>query len=186
MSHVRVERNYYSVPDGNRGRAVEARIGERMVEVFTEQGGERLAVHLRKSGRNQYATKPKHMPERLKAVQDIRKPDYGDILLGRARRIGPNALAWAERCFASRDFPEQAFATVQGMIRLADDHDDARLEALCSEALDLNRLASGFLRERLKKGAEPHRPRSEAQETIPSHANIRGGAYYSNDEGASP
>ena len=184
--HVRVERNYYSVPDGNRGRAVEARIGERMVEVFTEQGGVRLAVHLRKSGRNQYATKPKHMPERLKAVQDIRKPDYGDILLGRASRIGPNALAWAERCFASRDFPEQAFATVQGMIRLADDHDDARLEALCSEALDLNRLASGFLRERLKKGAEPHRPRSEAQETIPSHANIRGGAYYSNDEGASP
>ena len=36
------------------------------------------------------------MPDRLKAVRDIRKPDYGDILLERARRIGPNALTWAE------------------------------------------------------------------------------------------
>ena len=66
-------------------------------------------------------------------------------------------MAWAERCFASRDFPEQAFATVQGMIRLADDHDVAALEALCAEALDLNRLASGFIRERIKNGAEPDR-----------------------------
>ena len=55
---------------------------------------------------------------------DIREPDYGEILLARARDIGPNTLA--ERCFASRDFPEQAFATVQGMIRLADDHGTPR------------------------------------------------------------
>ena len=53
------------------------------------------------------------------------------------------ALDRAERCFASRDFPEQAFATVQGMIRLARDHDTQRLDALCTEALDLDRLVSG-------------------------------------------
>ena len=184
--HVRAERNYYSVSDGYVGRSVEARLGERMVEVFLERGGERLAVHPRKTGRNQYATNPEHMPDRLKAVRDIRSPDYGDILLDRARRIGPNAVAWAERCFASRDFPEQAFATVQGMIRLADDHDGPRVDALCAEALDLNRLASGFLRERLKNGAEPDRCRPEPDETIPGHANIRGGAYYGNDEGTTP
>ena len=150
--------NYYSVRDGNVGRGVAARIGERMVEVFLEEGGERIAVHPRKNGRNQYATLDEHMPDRLKAVRDIRKPDYGDILLDRARRVGPSALAWAERCFASRDFPEQAFATVQGMIRLAEDHGEPRLDALCAEALDLNRLASGFLRERIKNGARPDRP----------------------------
>ena len=48
-------------------------------------------------------------------------------------------------------------------------------------------LASGFLRERLKKGGEPDRPRPEPDEIIPSHGNIRGGDYYGNDEGeASP
>ena len=184
--HVQVERNYYSVPDGHVGRPVAARLSERMVEVFLEEGGERISAHRRKSGRNQYATSPEHMPDRLKAVSDIRKPEYGDILLGRARKIGPNAVAWAERCFASRDFPEQAFATVQGMIRLADDHGDGRLDALCAEALDLNRLASGFLRERIKNGASSDRPRAEPDETIPSHGNIRGGDYYNDDQGATP
>ena len=184
--HIRVEHNHYSVPDGHIGRNVAARLGERMVEVFVERGGERIAVHRRSNGRNQYATNPNHMPDRLKAVRDIRRPDYGDILLARARRIGRNALAWSERCFASRDFPEQAFATVQGMVRLADDHGRERVDALCAEALDLNRLASGFLRERLKTGRGPRRPRPEPDETIPSHTNIRGGNYYRNDKGATP
>ena len=169
------------MPDGHVGRGVAVRAGERMIEVFLEAGGTRVAVHRRNSGRNQYATLPEHMPDRLKAVRDIREPDYSDILLQRARGIGPNAVAWAERCFASRDFPEQAFATVQGMIRLSEDHDDARIDALCAEALDLNRLASGFLRGRLKNGAGPDRHRPEAHETIPGHANIRGGDYYGND-----
>ena len=106
------------------------------------------------------------VPDRLNAVRDIREPDYGDILLRRARGIGPNAVAWAERCFASRDFPEQAFATVQGMIRLADDHGGARLDALCAEALDLNRLASGFLRERIKHGGGPDRPRQHPRRRL--------------------
>ena len=69
---------------------------------------------------------------------------------------------------------------------LADDHDGPRVEALCAEALDLNRLASGFIRERIKNGAEPDRCRPEPDETIPGHANIRGGAYYGNDEGTTP
>ena len=185
--HVRFERNHYSTPERYIGRQVDVRAGERMVEVFLERGGERIAVHRRKAGRNQYATTPEHMPENHRAVCDIRRPDYGDILLGQARRIGANALAWAERCYASRDFPEQAFATVQGMIRLADDHGGDRLDALCGEALDLNRLASGFLRERLKNGGgEPDRPRPEPDETIPSHGNIRGGEYYGNNGGETP
>ena len=183
--HVRVEHNHYSVPDGNVGREFAVRAGERMIEVFLERGGERIAVHRRKNGRNQYATEPEHMPDRLNAVRDIREPDYGDILLGRARKVGPNALAWAERCFASRDFLEQAFATVQGMIRLADDHGAERIDALCAEALDLNRLASGFLRERIKNGTGPDRRRAQARETIPGHDNIRGGDYYGNN-GATP
>ncbi len=80
----------------------------------------------------------------------------------------------------------RTFTTVQGMIRLAEDHGGPRIDALCAEALDLNRLASGFLRERLKTGGEPNPIRPEADETIPRHDNIRGGAYYSNDEGATP
>jgi len=176
--HVAFDRNHYSVPEGHIGRSVEVRVGERMIEVFLERGGERIAVHRLKSGHHQYATNPDHMPDRLKAVRDIRNPDYGEMLLARARRIGANALAWAERCMASRDFPEQAYTAVQGMTRLAETHGDARVDAICSEALDLNRLASGYLRERLKAGTRAvARPAQE--EIIPGHTNLRGPTYYS-------
>ena len=157
-----------------------------MVEVFLEQDGERIAVHRRSGGRNQYVTRPEHMPDRLNAVRDIRRPDYGTILLRKARRIGESARAWAERCFASRDFPEQAFTTVQGMIRLAETHGNARVDALCSEALDLGRLASGWLRERLKDGGKAAPLRSEPDEIIPRHANIRGGAEQGSPERMPP
>ena len=176
--HVAIERNHYSVPAAYIGRTVEVRISERMIEVFLERGGERIAVHRRKKGSNRYATQPEHMPKRFNAVRDIRNPDYGDILLGQARGIGPNASAWAERCFASKDFPEQAFTTVQGMIRLAEKHGFARLDAVCVEALELERFASGFLRDRLGNGGEPEPLRPEHTEAIPDHINIRGGPYY--------
>ena len=61
--HVRVEHIHNSVPESHIGRSVAARVGERMVEVFLEHGGERIAVHRRRSGRNQYATNPAHMPD---------------------------------------------------------------------------------------------------------------------------
>jgi len=47
------------------------------------------------------------------------------------------------------------------LVRLADDHGRERVDALCAEALDLNRLSSGFLRQRLKNGRGPDRPRPE-------------------------
>ena len=69
------------------------------------------------------------------------------------------------------------------MIGLASKHGDERIDALCAEALERNRLASGFIRERIKSGAGPDRPRPEPDEIIPSHPNIRGGDYYRSDKG---
>ena len=102
--HVRVERNHYSVPDGHVGRGVAVRAGERMIEVFLEAGGERIAVHRRKSGRNRYATRPEHMPDRLKAVRDIHEPGYGDILLGRARGVAQRSASGVTWCRSAVSF----------------------------------------------------------------------------------
>ena len=77
--HVAVELNYYSIPSAHIGRKVEVRMSERMIEVFLQRGGERIAVHRRMKGKNNYATRGEHMPKRLKAVQHIRSPDYGPI-----------------------------------------------------------------------------------------------------------
>ena len=120
------------------------------------------------------------------AVRDIRSPDHRGIPLARARRIGENALARAERCMASRDFPERAYAAVRGTVRLAETHGCGRVDAARAEALDANRLASGYLRDRLGKGAGPAPRRDGAGETIPAHANVRGGSHYSKNRGERP
>ena len=49
--HISVERNHYSVPFAQIGREVDVRKSERMIEVFLEGGGERIAVHPRKKGK---------------------------------------------------------------------------------------------------------------------------------------
>ena len=176
--HVRINHNLYSVPWRYVGRRVNARVSEQLVEVFLERGGEKIAAHAKRAGRNQFATCSKHMPDHHRAVRGIRDPDYQDFLLGKARRIGKEALSWAECCMASRDYPEQAFRSVQGMIGLVSEHGNQRVNEVCIEALARNRFGSGFLRDRLK---EDHRPprRAVQSEKIPDHRNIRGPHYYS-------
>ena len=49
--HISVARNHYSVPCAHIGREVEVRKSERMIEIFLEGGGERIAVHPRKKGK---------------------------------------------------------------------------------------------------------------------------------------
>ena len=118
------------------------------------------------------------MPKRLKAVQHIRSPDYGDYLLQQAREIGPNALAWAE--FASRDFREQAFTSVRNMIGLAKKHGTSRIDAICIEAMEVERFASGFLKSRVANGGPTKTSRRpEPNEAILEHTNIRSPNYYS-------
>ena len=60
--HVRFDKNHYSAPERYIGRQVDVRVGERMVEVFLERGGERIAVHRRKSGRNSTPPPPSTCP----------------------------------------------------------------------------------------------------------------------------
>ena len=54
---MRIAHNHYSAPERHIGRKIHARVGERMVEFFLDKGGERIAVHRLKSGRNQYASR---------------------------------------------------------------------------------------------------------------------------------
>ena len=179
--HVRIARNHYSAPERHIGRKIHARVGERMVELFLDKGGERIAVHRLKSGRNQYATEPGHMPDRLNAVRDIREPDYGE----RARGIGP------ERGGLGRTMLRLARLPRTGLRHRAGDDPPRRRPRRRAPRRAVRRGPRPQPpRLRLPQGAHQarRRPRSappQARETIPGHDNIRGGDYYGND-GATP
>ena len=152
--HVQLDYNFYSAPCRYSGQEVGVRVGERMVEIFLLDRSQRIAAHPLQRGRNQFATEPGHMPENHRKTRKLRDRDYGSWLLVEARKIGPAAVAWTERNFASADFPEQRYRTVRGMLGLADRHSPERVNGACRRGLAVARLGSGFLRARLKENPE--------------------------------
>ena len=181
--HVQLDYNFYSAPCRYSGQEVGVRVGERMVEIFLLDRSRRIAAHPLQRGRNQYVTEPGHMPENHRKTRKLRDRDYGNWLLEEARKIGPAAVAWTERNFASADFPEQRYRTVRGMLGLADRHPPERVDGACRRGLAVARLGSGFLRAWLKENPED-RAAGEAgtAEPIPPHCNLRGPEYYRRPE----
>ncbi len=71
-----------------------------MVEVFLERGGERIAVHRRKAGRNQYATTSEHMPETLAEFRTGLRESVAGLqpqLSGTPARVPPHAARLTPR-----------------------------------------------------------------------------------------
>ena len=57
--------------------------------------------------------------------------------------------AWATRCRASRDFPEQAYRSLRGVVRMVEQHSPARIEEACTAALAAERFTAGFVKDQL-------------------------------------
>ncbi len=74
--------------------------------------------------------------------------EKGSLTVIPYRKNAKNKPKWFARAlYRGRARIEKAFATVQGMIRLAEDLGEPHLDVLCAEALDFDRLASGFVME---------------------------------------
>ena len=182
--HVRIHRNHYSVPERHIGATVHARVGDRMVELFAARGDER-----NRRASPQERRQPVRHPGRAHVRTPPRGARYPQARLGQhPARTGPAHRPLCPRL--GRALLRLPRLPRTGLRHRAG-HDPSwpmttaasGLEALCGEALDLNRLASGFLRERIKNGIRAQAPRPEVRETIPCHGNIRGGDYYRNIKG---
>src|SRR4029453_11942851 len=85
---------------------------------------------------------------------------------------------------AAKPHPEQGSRACRGLMRLSKTHGTERMEAACTRASQLRApsyrtvatiLATGADRVPLADGPEPSL-------VLPSHANIRGRAYYTREE----
>jgi transposase len=125
--HVEVARAYYSVPPEHMGRQVWVRWDARLVRIFTRQM-QPIAVHVRhEPGR--FSTQAPHL-----AAEKISRVERGGVwLLGRVRRIGPQASRWAESVVQARGV--EAARVLMGLLSLADRHPADTLERACRIAL---------------------------------------------------
>jgi transposase len=170
--HVEVARNFYSVPYQLVHARVETRATVATVEVLFK--GRRVASHLRRAGRGQFATLVEHMPRAHRAHAEWTP----SRLIAWAAQTGPATGRLVAGILDRRPHPEQGYRACLGLMRLGREHGADRLEAACARA---ERLRSYRYRtvEHILKSQQDRLPLDEPPARAPlTHENVRGATYY--------
>lgn len=171
--HVVFDKNFYSVPYAHIGTAVDLRVSDSTVEVFTSD--QRIASHvLAPPGVvNDYRTLDAHVPDgaRYEPWDATRVRDW-------ATRIGPDTTTVVNRIFESVTIDEQGLDAALAVLRLTRRYSGQRVEAASGIALvSVHSPRYTHLRPILESRQDQH-----GRPTIPSAADtsgyVRGADYY--------
>lgn len=94
-----------------------------------------------------------------------------------AGKYGPSVKELVEKLMAARSFPQQAYRSSLGIIRLAKRYGAGRLENACKRALLYRSLTYGSVKNILMKGLDGLKE-SPAVQPVTLHENLRGPQYY--------
>ena len=174
--HIDVERHYYSVPYLLVRQEVDVRLTAATVEVFHHR--QRVASHRRDPRPGRYTTVAAHMP---KAHREY--AEWTPARLVRwAEQTGPSTAALVERILATRPHPQQGYRSCLGILRLGQTYGTDRLEAACRRALAIGGFSYKSVDSILKRGLDQQPLPDPVTPTeavpAPTHANLRGPAYY--------
>ncbi len=173
--HVVLDRHLYSVPHALVHERVELRFTASSVEVLYK--GQRVALHRRDPIPGGYSTVAAHMPkahQKHLAWTPTRLITWG-------RSVGPETEALVRVILHDRPHPEQGYRSCLGILRLAKQYGNARLEAACKRAVAVRARSYRHVQSILKHGLD--RFALPTQEETPArlpldHENVRGGDYY--------
>jgi transposase len=171
--HVDVDQHYYSVPHALVGHSVWARFSATTVEVFFR--GERVASHVRSYQRGAHTTVPEHMPKSHRAHAEW-SPKR---LIQWGESIGPNTGAIVEHLLRSKPHPEQGYRACLGLLALAREYGERRLETASTLADRLGSPTRKSVKSILESGRDLRSGTSEPLALeLPAHGNVRGPGYY--------
>jgi transposase len=166
--HIEIDKRLYSVPYPLIGKIVDARIGEKLLEVYYK--GKLHAAHALGSKPGACSTTPEHMPPAHRRYLERTQ----DQLQQRASLIGENTASVIARQITRKTHPEQTYRTSLGILRLAKDYSAEQLEAACRHALALGILSYRGIRDLI--ATAPHAPPPKAVAIV--HGNVRGPDYF--------
>ena len=169
--HVEFDKNFYSVPYTLIHQELDIRSTLSVVNVYKD--GQRLLSHPRCFAKNQYLTRNEHRPPSHQKYLEWTPQRIVDW----AGKYGPCVKEVIEKIIASRRFPEQAYRSCLGIIRLANHYESGRLEAASKRALCYRVLSYQGIKNILEKGLDKKEDSAGARVLI-SHQNIRGPEYF--------
>ncbi len=167
---IREDKHYYSVPFQYKGKNVEVIYNQYVVEIYHEN--KRIAFHRRDLNENKYSTLKEHMPPDHKF--------YGEWsyerIINWASTIGVNTKSVVKRILEEKQHPEQGFKVCLGLLNLAKNYSQERLEKACEKAIIFNTYSYKGIKLILDKKLDMQSEQLLFQ--TPVHENIRGNQYY--------
>ena len=167
-----IDSHYYSVPYSYRRKKVRIAYTDHDIEIYA--GNQRIAVHLRDRRPHQYTTCPQHMPSHHRFISEWNPGRF----IRWAVQIGPETQALITTVLQAREVPEQAYRSCLGILNLAKQRGNDRLEAACRRANRFGINTYRAVKRILDKGLDADVEPTSIQSPIPAHENIRGGEYY--------
>jgi transposase len=172
--HVECDQHYYSVPYKLRNEQLTIRYTSTTVELFHQ--ARKIATHLRSFVKHDHTTIKDHMPPSHQAVLEW-SPSR---MIRWAERIGVETKNVIETILNRREYPEHGYRSCLGILRLAKEYTDARLENACRRASATGAYSRKSIRSILANGLDMVVTEEPAQPYAIAHSNVRGGAYFSN------
>jgi len=172
--HVKVDGHHYSVPHALGGERVIVRASARTIEILHDS--RRVTSHPRSYVKNGYTTTAEHMP----STHRHRAKWTPERMLRWAASTGPHTERFVEQLMNSKTHPEQGFQAAQGIMRLARQCGDERVEAACQRALIAGACSYKSIATILERGLDRQPLPDPAAPTraLPAHSNVRGSDYY--------
>jgi len=173
--HICFDDHYYSVPYTLIHQKLEIRATRTTVEIFKK--GQRICSHQRSYLKFQHATSLEHMPPSHQKHMEWTP----QRILQWAEKCGPCVRKLTEKIINSRKFPEQAYRSCLGLLRLGKQFSDERLNNACQRALEYRIETYKSVRNILIKNLDSLEIKTKKERVFIPHENIRGAAYYENE-----
>jgi transposase len=143
--HVQVDSRFYSIPWKYIGRVIDVRVGERVVRAYAD--GELIKTHILERGKRRYTDNADYPPHKIAFFQ--RTPVW---CRSEATKLGECAAMLVAQLLPERA-PLYMLRQAQGIVRLAETYEPARINAACRRALDTD-ASLMTVRNILKKGLD--------------------------------
>ena len=169
--HVEFEKHFYSVPYTLIHRELEIRATATLIQLYKD--GQRVLTHPRSFREHAYTTRKEHMPPSHQ--KHLEWPP--ERIIEWAGKYGASVKVLVEKIMAARSFPEHAYRSCLGIIRLGRHLEPGRLDNACKRALSYSALNYTSVKRILENGLD-RQVESGATRTPVRHENLRGPEYY--------
>jgi len=170
--HICYDNHNYSIPYTFTHKELEVKARHSLIEVYYR--GQRICSHVRNRKEYGYTTVAEHMPKDHQKYLEWTP----ERILQWAEKYGQSVKGLVQSIMDSRKFPEQAYRSCLGIIRLENKYSAERLNNACRRALEYRAYSYSSVVNILQKGLDKQKTTTQISPVFLDHENIRGSNYY--------